>query len=278
MRRSSARASGASFRSEAGRTRPLWQKMNETAPAFSGVVLGGVSARYKSGTEALSGFSLALKRGERLVLVGPSGAGKSTLLRLLSGLMAPSSGTLWFLGAQPRIGLVFQEPTLMPWRTAVGNVALPLRLAGVPRKAARARAKAELVALGLGEFLRAVPAELSGGMKMRVALARALVSDPELLLLDEPFAALDEITRHRLNDELLALAEARKLTLVFVTHSIFESAYLGSRVAVISARPGRVLADLRFEDERPAPEFRTSEAFRARTEAISRALEGAIGP
>ena len=252
--------------------------MSETAPAFSGVVLGDVSARYKSGTEALSGFSLALKRGERLVLVGPSGAGKSTLLRLLSGLMAPSAGSLWFLGTRPKIGLVFQEPTLLPWRTALGNVALPLRLKGIPRKEARARAEAELAALGLGDFRRAVPAELSGGMKMRVALARALVSDPELLLLDEPFAALDEITRHRLNDELLALAEARRLTLVFVTHSIFESAYLGSRVAVLSARPGRVIADLRFEETLPGRDFRTSEAFRARTEAISRALEEALGP
>lgn len=238
------------------------------ANSFAGLRLRGVGLHYANGTEALADLSLALSPGERLVLVGPSGAGKSTLLRIIAGLSLPTSGTIEWTGKPPGIGYVFQEPTLLPWRTALGNVALPLRLRAVPRAAARARAAAELDRLGLGGFHHAVPSELSGGMRMRVALARALVAGPALLLLDEPFAALDEITRQRLNDDLLALQQTQGLTFLFVTHSIFESAYLGSRVAVLSARPGRIVADLPFGADLPGPGFRTSEAFRARTAAI----------
>ncbi|MBW8268456.1 ATP-binding cassette domain-containing protein [Caldovatus sp. SYSU G05006] len=245
------------------------------------VALRGVAKRFASGTLALAGVDLDIAPGEFLSLLGPSGCGKSTLLRLLAGLAAPSAGRVaWAPGHEERrreIGFVFQDPTLMPWASALDNVRLPLRLAGVPRAEAEARAAAALARVGLAGFERAWPRELSGGMRMRVSLARALVTRPSLLLMDEPFAALDEPTRHRLNDDLLALWAESGVTVVFVTHSVFESVYLSTRIAVLSARPGRVAAELR-QDGAPlprGPDYRTSAAYAALCRAASHALAAA---
>jgi NitT/TauT family transport system ATP-binding protein len=217
--------------------------------------LRGIGKRFHSGVAALDGIDLDIAEGEFLSLVGPSGCGKTTLLRIIAGLIEPSEGerrlSLAADGGGPmsrgRIGFVFQDPTLMPWGTVADNVLLPFRIAGRAGPAERERVGTELRAVGLTGFERAYPRELSGGMRMRVSIARALVTDPDLLLLDEPFAALDEITRMALNDDLLRLWEARRTTVVFVTHSVFESVYLSTRIAVMTARPGRIAADLRVE-------------------------------
>jgi NitT/TauT family transport system ATP-binding protein len=216
------------------------------------VALHGVGKRFASGTAALQAIDLEVGRGEFLSLVGPSGCGKSTLLRIIAGLVEPSEGMRRLAletdrrGRVPsgRIGFVFQDPTLMPWATVIDNVLLPFRLAGRVGAAQRERAAAEIASVGLRGFERAYPRQLSGGMRMRVSIARALVTDPDLLLLDEPFAALDEITRMTLNDDLMQLWEQRRTTVVFVTHSVFESVYLSSRIAVMTSRPGRIAADL----------------------------------
>ena len=237
------------------------------------VTLAGIGKRFGSGTEALSGVDLTIAAGEFLAILGPSGCGKSTLLRLLAGLIRPTSGTLhWARQPGPPssaraperrdIGFVFQEATLLPWADALANVALPLRLAGTPPAERRARAGAALHAMGLAGFEGAMPRELSGGMRMRVSIARALVTRPAVLLLDEPFAALDELTRHKLNDDLLALYARAGVTVVFVTHSVSESVYLASRVVVMAARPGRIASELQVVA--PAPReagFRTSVAY-----------------
>jgi NitT/TauT family transport system ATP-binding protein len=207
--------------------------------------LSGIEKRFRNGTLALAGVDLDLAEGEFLAVLGPSGCGKSTLLRIIAGLAEPSAGTCDWPGGAPlpgTIGFVFQEPTLMPWASVDDNVFLPLRLAGITRQAAAPRIAETIAALGLAGFEKAVPRELSGGMKMRVSLARALVTRPRLLLLDEPFAALDEITRSKLNEDLLRLWEAQRWTVVFVTHSVFESVFLARRILVLSARPGRVAA------------------------------------
>lgn len=231
--------------------------MEEAAPLIRlrgvGKTFPGIGA---GGTEALAGLDLDVREGELLGLVGPSGCGKSTVLRLIAGLAEPTEGTV----ERPRdlaLGFVFQEPTLMPWATAEANVALPLRLRGEARQARRERARELLAAVGLEGFAGAYPRQLSGGMKMRVSIARALAARPRLLLLDEPFAALDEIARNQLNDDLLALRRREALTLVFVTHSVHESAYLADRVAVFTARPGRVAAEVRIAApvERGSPEY-----------------------
>jgi NitT/TauT family transport system ATP-binding protein len=217
----------------------------------------GVSKVFANGVKALDGASLDIEAGEFLSVLGPSGCGKSTLLRLIAGLTPPSAGTIeWSEGGKPDLGFVFQEPTLMPWATALANVELPLRLRGVARSEREARAVEALGHVGLAGFERTWPRELSGGMKMRVSIARALVTGPKLLLMDEPFAALDEITRRRLNTDLLELWQRTRFTAVFVTHSVFESVFLSQRIAVMSARPGRVLSELAI----PAPYPRT-EAF-----------------
>jgi NitT/TauT family transport system ATP-binding protein len=243
--------------------------------------LAGVAKRFGSGTEALSGIDLAIAAGAFLSLLGPSGCGKSTLLRLIAGLAEPSAGSVaWAGGARPRIGFVFQDATLMPWTSALENVRLPLRLAGaLPRAEQRDRAAAALADVGLRGFEAAYPRELSGGMRMRVSLARALVTQPAVLLMDEPFAALDELTRNRLNDDLLALwaARAGATTVVFVTHSVFESVYLSSRILVMSPRPGRIAADLAIPGPAPRPPgFRTSAGYAALCRTASEALERAM--
>ncbi|SNS17476.1 MULTISPECIES: ABC transporter ATP-binding protein [unclassified Azospirillum] len=211
--------------------------------------VAGLSLAYGKGTLALDGVDLTLNRGEFLSLLGPSGCGKSTLLRLIAGLLTPSGGQLQWQSpiARGDIGFVFQEPTLMPWARVIDNVRLPLEIAGVPRVAATDRAMAELEKVGLQDFSKSYPRELSGGMKMRVSLARALVTRPALLLLDEPFAALDEITRLKLNDDLLSLWRRDGFTAIFVTHSVFESVYLSTRIAVMRPRPGRIVAELPVE-------------------------------
>jgi NitT/TauT family transport system ATP-binding protein len=207
----------------------------------------GVSKRFPNGTLALENVSARIAGGEFVALLGPSGCGKSTLLRLLAGLEVPSSGQIVWSDGRPgagEVGFVFQDATLMPWATAADNVFLPLRLRGMAKGTARELVLTALAQVGLAGFDKAKPAALSGGMRMRVSIARALVSEPKLLLMDEPFAALDEFTRHRLQEDLRALWQRTGKTIVFVTHSIYEAAYLASRVLVMSARPGRIAADV----------------------------------
>ena len=207
------------------------------------VALDGVGKRFANGTLALAGVDLRIEAGEFLSILGPSGCGKSTLLRLIAGLAEPSDGTVR-RAASRQVGFVFQDPTLLPWSDALTNVRLPLRLAGVDPEEQEARAAAAMASVGLAGFERAYPRELSGGMRMRVSIARALVTRPSLLLMDEPFAALDELTRHRLNDDLLRLWANSGMTVVFVTHSVFESVYLSSRILFMASRPGRVVAEM----------------------------------
>ena len=226
----------------------------------------GVSKVFANGVEALANVSLDVEAGEFLSVLGPSGCGKSTLLRLIAGLAEPTTGTIDWSDDRGRadLGFVFQEPTLMPWATALANVALPLKLRGMAKSEREARAAEALDNVGLKGFERVWPRELSGGMKMRVSLARALVVQPRLLLMDEPFAALDEITRHRLNDDLLELWQQSGVTIVFVTHSVFESVFLSQRIVVMTARPGRVSAELAVTTPYPRNQaFRTSAEYAA---------------
>jgi NitT/TauT family transport system ATP-binding protein len=208
------------------------------------LTLTKVSKTFENGTHALESIDLSVNPGEFVSLVGPSGCGKSTALRLIAGLIQPDSGAVAFPDGHPAIGFVFQEPTLMPWARALENVRLPLDLEGVDRSKANDRAARALARVGLTGFERAFPRELSGGMRMRVSVARAIAAEPKLLLMDEPFAALDEFTRQALNDDLLKLWSEDRLTVLFVTHSVYESAYLSSRVAVMTPRPGRIAADI----------------------------------
>jgi NitT/TauT family transport system ATP-binding protein len=237
------------------------------------IALTGVGKRFANHVEALRDLTFTVADGEFVSLLGPSGCGKSTALRIAAGLLAPDTGRVSYGGGG--IGFVFQEPTLMPWADALANVRLPLDLKHVPRREAESRAAAALARVGLQGFERAVPRELSGGMKMRVSLARALVAQPKLLLLDEPFAALDEITRNGLGDDLLRLWREDGLTILFVTHSVSESSYLSRRVLVMAPRPGRIVDDIALgsgRDSRLAPA--TIEAQRV----ISATLNTAMAP
>ncbi len=249
------------------------------------VVMQSVSKVFSSGTIALSGMSLTVESGEFISLLGPSGCGKSTALRIIAGLGDVTSGKIDWPSSRINskglpegdIGFVFQEPTLMPWKTVFGNVYLPLKLRGVSKAEASDRIMEVLATVGLQDFADAYPRELSGGMKMRVSIARALVTKPKLLLMDEPFAALDEITRQKLNDDVLRLWKATGITVIFVTHSVFESAYLSNRIVVMKARPGRVHADIPLTTslDRDA-HYRTSEEYRQACETVSYSLIGAI--
>jgi NitT/TauT family transport system ATP-binding protein len=235
--------------------------------------LSQVFKRFSNGTEALRDLTFHVAAGEFVSLLGPSGCGKSTALRLAAGLLAPDSGTIAYPDGKPEIGFVFQEPTLMPWADALANARLPLDLKRLPRKEADAQAAAALARVGLAGFERAYPRELSGGMKMRVSIARALAARPKLLLLDEPFAALDEITRNALGDDLLRLWREDGLTVVFVTHSVVESSYLSQRVLVMTPRPGRVHADIALPERRDARlSPGTIEAQRGISDALNTAM------
>ena len=248
------------------------------------VALRGVAKHFENGVAALEDIDLDISRGEFLSLLGPSGCGKTTLLRIIAGLVEASRGervvALAAADHRPasgRVGFVFQEPTLMPWATVADNVLLPFRIAGRVGSSERERAQAELRSVGLEGFERAYPRQLSGGMRMRVSIARALVTEPDLLLLDEPFAALDEITRMTLNDDLLRLWECSRPTVVFVTHSVFESVFLSTRIAVMTSRPGRIAADLSIDLPQPRRRaLRTDPAYAAICAEVSARLAAAM--
>jgi NitT/TauT family transport system ATP-binding protein len=250
------------------------------SPSAPVVALRGVGKTFGSGTVALAGLDLDIRNGEFLSLLGPSGCGKSTALRIIAALSEPTSGTVTWrdLDARKGIGFVFQEPTLMPWASVFNNVFLPLKLAGESRAAVRARVTETLSRVGLAEFAGAYPRELSGGMRMRVSIARALVTSPRILLMDEPFAALDEITRFKLNDDLVALWRELKMTVVFVTHSVFESVYLSNRIVVMTGRPGRVSSELAIDAPGRDARFRTSAEYAAYCRIASEALAKAMQP
>ena len=233
------------------------------------------------GTLALQDMSLEVGVHDFVSLLGPSGCGKSTVLKMIAGLLPATSGRIvWQAGAAEShaddIGFVFQEPTLMPWASVFDNVWLPLRLEGVSRAAALQRVNDALQSVGLGDFADAMPRELSGGMKMRVSIARALITRPRLLLMDEPFGALDEITRSRLNNDTLQLWQRHGFTTIFVTHSVFEAVFLSRRIVVMAARPGRVLADIAIHEPYPRSEaFRHTARYGAWCAEVSAALHAA---
>ena len=241
--------------------------------------LTAVDKVFAGGVQALSGMDLTVRQGDFLSLLGPSGCGKSTALRLIAGLSNPSSGRIEWAGDHGAgdLGVVFQEPTLMPWATVAQNVFLPFRLQGRTYGTVKDEVLDALKLVGLETFQNAYPRELSGGMKMRVSIARAMATRPRIILMDEPFAALDEITRFKLNGDLLAMKAEIGCTVVFVTHSVFESVFLSDRIVVMAARPGRVVAELAVDAPYPRSEsFRTSSAFAAHARAASEALEGAM--
>ena len=232
-----------------------------------------VSKRFGDGTVALASVDLTVAPGEFVSVVGPSGCGKSTLLRIASGLETATAGEVQV--AADKLGYVFQDPTLLPWRTVQANVELLAELDGLPKQERRRRADEAIRLVGLGEFTAHRPRALSGGMRMRVSLARSLTLQPQLFLFDEPFGALDEITRERLNDELLSLYEGQRWTALFVTHSVTEAVYLSTRVVVMSGRPGRVRGDFPVPFDYPrSPQLRYAEEFSAVAGQVSACLRG----
>ncbi len=240
--------------------------------------LDAVEIDYPGRGRALGPFGLSLDAGEMVALIGPSGCGKSTALRLLAGLEQPTRGRAVLASAKGETSVVFQAPTLMPWATAEANVALPLELAGVAKAEARARAHEALAKVRLAGAEAAKPAQLSGGMAMRVSLARALVTRPRLLLLDEPFAALDEITRRALADDIQTLWAELKPAIVFVTHNVEEAVYMASRLVVMTSGPGRIAAETRIDGPMPRPPgFRVTAGFRETAEKVSHDLALAMG-
>ena len=251
---------------------------SETPKAGAPLVsLEAVEVDYPGRGRALGPFSLSLAAGEIISLVGPSGCGKSTALRLLAGLEAPSRGNVERLTRRGETSVVFQSATLAPWLSAAANVRLPLELAGVDRGQARARAAEALERVGLADAQHARPAQLSGGMAMRASLARALVTRPKLLLLDEPFAALDEITRRTLAEDVLSIWNEQRPAMVFVTHNVEEAVYMAQRVVVMTGGPGRTAGEATVEAGFPRPAgFRTSATFRRTAEAVSEQLARAM--
>ena len=257
----------------APQTQPLGQRARV-------LEMQGVDKTFNGAVMALRKMSLTVNEGDFISLLGPSGCGKSTALRLISGLMPPTAGRIvWEGGAQAGdLGMVFQEPTLMPWATVAQNVWLPFRLRGIAFRSVEPQIAEALALVGLENFAGAYPRELSGGMKMRVSIARAMVTKPRLILMDEPFAALDEITRQKLNNDLLALKAKIGCTVIFVTHSVFESVFLSDRVIIMAARPGRVIRELTVDQPYPRDMvFRTSPAYAAACREASDALIEAMG-
>ncbi|HWA26589.1 MAG TPA: ABC transporter ATP-binding protein [Lacunisphaera sp.] len=242
------------------------------------VQFDAVRKRYGSGALVLDGINLALAPGDFVTLIGPSGCGKSTVLKLISGLNPVTEGTLAVLGTTPkrardRQAFIFQDATLLPWLTAAGNAELPLRLRGVPAAPRRAKARAMLALVGLEKVADYYPRQLSGGMRMRVSIARALTLEPQLLLLDEPFGALDEMTRNRLNEELLTLRERSRFTAMFVTHSVSEAVFLSNRILIMAAHPGRFHAEVKVDFGYPRQaELRDREDFQAKVIEVSKLL------
>jgi len=235
---------------------------------LNAVALSGVSKTFANGTVAVAPLDLSIAEGSFTSLVGPSGCGKSTLLRMIAGLASPSGGNV--ARQEGTTSFVFQDATLMPWATAAENVALPLRLAGASD--IDQKVKDALARVGLESFAKAYPRELSGGMRMRVSIARAIVTGPKLLLMDEPFAALDEFTRFKLNDDLYALWRQNRWTVVFVTHSIREAVFLSERVIVMSPRPGRIIGDVGISLGARTPDLRMGHAFSDQCAAVSAML------
>jgi NitT/TauT family transport system ATP-binding protein len=236
---------------------------------------------FPNGTRALAPIDLAVGAGEFLTLIGPSGCGKSTLLKLIANLIEPTDGRiLWWSGEFRKVeasgrslAFVFQDPTLMPWARVETNVRLPLDLAGVPKTESRERVREALAWVGLEVFAHHYPRQLSGGMKMRVSIARSLITEPDLLLMDEPFGALDEFTRNRLDTDLVRLWWERKLTTMFVTHSIYEAVFLSTRVVVMGAQPGRICKIMSIDEPQPRDEgFRNSPRFAEYCRALSASL------
>ncbi len=239
-----------------------------------------VEKRYDNGTLAVQGVDLGIGAHEFVSLLGPSGCGKSTALRMIAGLSPLTSGEIRWTDAQTDhardISFVFQEPTLMPWAQVFDNVWLPLKLKGITREQARVRIDAALHKVGLSQFAGVYPRELSGGMKMRVSIARAMVTEPRLLLMDEPFAALDEMTRFKLNNDTLALWQSQQFTTIFVTHSVYESVYLSNRIVVMAARPGRVVAEIAVDEPYPRSDaFRNTARYAQLCVQVSQALQQA---
>jgi NitT/TauT family transport system ATP-binding protein len=243
--------------------------------------LSGIGKTYRTGVLAIDNVDLDIATGSFVSLLGPSGCGKSTLLRIIAGLADPTTGERRWVAGKPKPGdvaFVFQEPTLMPWATVAANIYLPLRLAGMTRRDAEPRIAEAIAAVGLDGFAEAYPRELSGGMKMRVSIARAFVTHPRLLLLDEPFAALDEMTRLKLNEDLLRLWQNAGWTVVFVTHSVFESVFLSQRVLIMTRRPGRITADLAIDLPYPRETgLRMTAEYGDWCRTVSERLGGAAG-
>jgi NitT/TauT family transport system ATP-binding protein len=245
-----------------------------------------VEKTYPNGTQALQPVDLTVQEGEFVTLLGPSGCGKSTLLKMIAGLLEPSNGRLLLWGrpvaqidsSGHSLSFVFQEPTLMPWARVMANVRLPLDLEGVPAAESVPRVREALAMVGLDKFADHLPRELSGGMQMRVSIARGLVTQPTLLLMDEPFGALDEITRNKLDSDLLELWRQKKLTVIFVTHSIYEAVYLSTRVVMMAARPGRLIEEVAIDEPYPrGADFRVSTAFSQYAKRLQDSLLRASG-
>jgi NitT/TauT family transport system ATP-binding protein len=244
------------------------------------LTISDVGRHFPDGTIALRDASLRLESGDFVALLGPSGCGKSTLLRLIAGLDHPDAGSLKWDNRAPAagdIGFVFQDATLLPWATAEDNVFLPLRLRGVARQQAMPEVHAALARVGLAGFERSRPKQLSGGMRMRVSIARALVTRPKLLLMDEPFAALDEFTRHRLQADLIALWQSMACTIVFVTHSIYEAVFLARRIVLMTPRPGRIAQQI-ASPLTPDPDTRLDPAYAALVADVTHAMGEALEP
>jgi NitT/TauT family transport system ATP-binding protein len=250
--------------------------------AVAEIALEGVGKRFRNATVALEDISLRVERGEFVTILGPSGCGKSTLLRLVAGLSPASAGQVRVNGMTPEnarqlVSFIFQDATLLPWRTVEENVGLGLELEGAARALRRERVAQMLELVGLEHVGRRYPRQLSGGMKMRVSIARALVSRPRILLMDEPFAALDEMTRDRLNEELLRLYAEHKWTVLFVTHSVAEAVFLSTRVVILAAHPGRVAQEMAIDLEWPrTAQTRESAAFEEAVTQASRRLRSVV--